>query len=120
MRSGLLTFSQWPLKHARQKFSVKVDCPGQKPPFLAVRRPARPYPCKSNLLWETRRALARPGRVRAVIAQKKLFHVSGSDQNDEASSNAKSTPPIGAPKAAATPAAQPPDTKSRCRTGHPL
>jgi hypothetical protein len=22
---------------------VRVDCPGRKPPFLAVKRPARPY-----------------------------------------------------------------------------
>jgi hypothetical protein len=49
----------------------------------------------------------------AVAAQKKHFQVRGKDQKEEASSNAKSTPPIGAPNAAATPAAQPAETKSR-------
>ena len=46
-------------------------------------------------------------------AQKKVRHVSGCDQYVAASSSAKSTPPIGAPKAAATPAAAPAETKSR-------
>jgi hypothetical protein len=40
-------------------------------------------------------------------------HVSESDQKEEASSSAKQMPPVGAPKAAATPAAAPPLTKSR-------
>ena len=38
------------------------------------------------------------------------------DQKDEASSSEKSIPPTGAPKAAATPAAHPPDTKSRLKS----
>jgi hypothetical protein len=38
-----------------------------------------------------------------VIAQKKHRHVSLVDQNEAPSSNEKSTPPMGAPKAAATP-----------------
>mmetsp|Transcript_6786 Transcript_6786/g.16927 ORF Transcript_6786/g.16927 Transcript_6786/m.16927 type:complete len:236 (-) Transcript_6786:501-1208(-) len=46
-------------------------------------------------------------------AQKKVRHVSCCDQKEAASSMAKSTPPIGAPNAAATPAAAPADTKSR-------
>ena len=38
------------------------------------------------------------------------------DQKDEASSSEKRIPPTGAPKAAATPAAHPPDTKSRLKS----
>ena len=44
---------------------------------------------------------------------KNTFHVKGEDQNELASSNENNTPPAGAPKAAATPAAAPPLTKSR-------
>ena len=46
-------------------------------------------------------------------AQKKVRHVSCCDQKEAASSIAKRTPPMGAPKAAATPAAAPAETKSR-------
>jgi hypothetical protein len=44
--------------------------PGQKPPFLAVKRPARPYKSaiETDLLWETLRPLKRPGRARTVAA----------------------------------------------------
>ena len=48
-----------------------------------------------------------------TIAQKKARQVSFVDQKEDPSSNANSTPPIGAPKAAATPAAAPHATKSR-------
>lgn len=41
------------------------------------------------------------------------FHVSPWFQKDEPSSRLNKVPPIGAPKAAATPAAAPADTKSR-------
>jgi hypothetical protein len=44
------------------------------------------------------------------IAEKKTFQSSGTDQKEEASSSEKSTPPMGAPNAAATPAAQPAET----------
>lgn len=43
---------------------------------------------------------------------KNTFHVSFVDQNELASSKLNKTPPTGAPNAAATPAAAPPDTKS--------
>ena len=42
-----------------------------------------------------------------------VLHVRPWFQNDDPSSKLKSTPPMGAPKAAATPAAAPLDTKSR-------
>ena len=48
-----------------------------------------------------------------IIAVKKTPHVKGKDQNEDASSREKSTPPIGAPNAAATPAAAPLLTKLR-------
>ena len=44
------------------------------------------------------------------MAAKNILHSSGRLMKDEASSRENSTPPIGAPKAAATPAAQPPET----------
>ena len=47
-----------------------------------------------------------------TIAQKKHRHVSFVDQKEAPSSREKSTPPMGAPKAAATPAAAPQATKS--------
>jgi len=43
---------------------------------------------------------------------KNTFQVSFVDQNELASSKLNKTPPTGAPKAAATPAAAPPETKS--------
>lgn len=48
-----------------------------------------------------------------IQAQINTFHVRGVDQKELASSNEKSIPPIGAPKAAATPDAAPPLTKLR-------
>ena len=48
-----------------------------------------------------------------VIELRNIRHNRGSDIKDDASSSENSTPPIGAPKAAATPAAQPAETKSR-------
>lgn len=47
------------------------------------------------------------------MEQKSTFHVSPWFQKDEPSSRLNKVPPIGAPKAAATPAAAPADTKSR-------
>jgi hypothetical protein len=47
------------------------------------------------------------------MQQKNVRHVSLVDQNVAVSSSVKSTPAMGAPKAAATPAAAPQATKSR-------
>jgi hypothetical protein len=48
----------------------EADCPGRKPPFWAVKHPARPY--KSDSLWETPRPLKRPGRARTVGRHREL------------------------------------------------
>mmetsp|Transcript_3433 Transcript_3433/g.11255 ORF Transcript_3433/g.11255 Transcript_3433/m.11255 type:complete len:250 (+) Transcript_3433:1251-2000(+) len=48
-----------------------------------------------------------------VIEAANVRHVNAWFQKDDPSSREKRTPPTGAPKAAATPAAAPPDTKSR-------
>tara|TARA_B110000305_G_C18894466_1_gene383460 strand:+ start:150 stop:341 length:192 start_codon:yes stop_codon:yes gene_type:complete len=49
-----------------------------------------------------------------IMAQKNARHVSFVDQKLAPSSREKRTPPMGAPKAEATPAAAPHATKSRC------
>jgi hypothetical protein len=52
-----------------------VDCPVHKPPFWAVKRPARPYknaPYATDSLWSTLQALNRPGRARTVTAHRGL------------------------------------------------
>jgi hypothetical protein len=49
------------------KGAPERDCPGRKPPFLAVEHPARPQkknPYKTDLLWKTLRAPNRPWRGR--------------------------------------------------------
>jgi hypothetical protein len=48
-----------------------------------------------------------------IMPQKKARHVSCVDQKEAPSSRANKTPPMGAPNAAATPAAAPQATKSR-------
>lgn len=48
-----------------------------------------------------------------IMAQKKDRQVRATLRKEDPSSREKSTPPTGAPKAAATPAAAPADTKSR-------
>mmetsp|Transcript_46660 Transcript_46660/g.146663 ORF Transcript_46660/g.146663 Transcript_46660/m.146663 type:complete len:423 (-) Transcript_46660:51-1319(-) len=64
--------------------------------------------------WSVRREERRMLSVKVEqSAQKKVRQVSGCDQYVAASSIAKSVPPIGAPNAAATPAAAPAETKSR-------
>ena len=46
-------------------------CPGQRPPFFAVKRPAYPYksPKQTRFNRETLRPLNRPGRARTVSAE---------------------------------------------------
>ena len=48
-----------------------------------------------------------------IHEHRNTFQVNGEDQKELASSRENKTPPAGAPKAAATPAAAPPLTKSR-------
>ena len=51
--------------------------------------------------------------VLATIAQKNICHVSVCDHEDATSSSANSSPPVGAPKAEATPAPAPAVIRSR-------
>jgi hypothetical protein len=48
---------------------LRLGCPGRKPPFLAVKRPARPQEpaIESRSLWRTLRPLNRPGPARTVV-----------------------------------------------------
>jgi hypothetical protein len=59
---------------------VKVDnCPGRKPPFLAVMRPLRPLKnaVQTGLLRRKLRALKRPGRARTVVERLRVEVLEG-------------------------------------------
>jgi hypothetical protein len=62
-----LSVSPWPIPGVVSTYGV--DCPGRNPPFglLSALRAHTEAPYRTDLLWETRRALNRPGRARTDL-----------------------------------------------------
>ena len=66
-------------KHGLEEVRASAACPGRKPPFWAVKRPVHPYKSdiQTDSLWETLRALNRPGRAWTVPGRIDKLHPFG-------------------------------------------